>query len=287
MRTPYNTVALALLAAACSAPSASKPSSLWLDGREKSLLVVGYSTSYAWPAMLQQMLDEHSDGERVYHVLNAVVGGAPVEHWRAPEGSAFYERTVAAMLRDFFGDQPRLLGDSPPPSVAICQQSLQFTGAEVFGDFRGPVKSADDAAGIELGADAIEDMALRLHDLGLQDVIIAMHIYKHPIEPEVGNERIALARFLERGHDFAHGGPDVWSPTREAYPACFAEDGVHPDEQGMKLMAEGWYRSLAGADAREDVIERLFERAYDVEAMMLQYMAWRRESGPDPVPIYR
>ena len=28
-----------------------------LDGREKSFLIVGYSTSYAWPDMLQSMLD--------------------------------------------------------------------------------------------------------------------------------------------------------------------------------------------------------------------------------------
>ena len=29
-----------------------------LDGREKSIVVVGYSTSYAWPDILQEMLDE-------------------------------------------------------------------------------------------------------------------------------------------------------------------------------------------------------------------------------------
>ena len=46
-----------------------------LDGGEKSFLVVGYSTSYAWPDMLQEMLDRHAGGERVYHMLNAVVGG--------------------------------------------------------------------------------------------------------------------------------------------------------------------------------------------------------------------
>ena len=36
-----------------------------LDGGMKSLVVVGYSTSYVWPAMLQDMLDEHAGGEAV------------------------------------------------------------------------------------------------------------------------------------------------------------------------------------------------------------------------------
>ena len=49
-----------------------------LDGQEKSFIIIGYSTSYAWPDMLQEMLDKHSNGSRTYHVLNAVIGGSPV-----------------------------------------------------------------------------------------------------------------------------------------------------------------------------------------------------------------
>ncbi len=45
--------------------------------------------------------------------------------------------------------------------------------------------------------------------MGLEQVVIAMHIYKKPVEPEVGNERIALARLLKRGHDFISAGPDL------------------------------------------------------------------------------
>ncbi|MCZ6598673.1 MAG: hypothetical protein O7B99_13625, partial [Planctomycetota bacterium] len=63
--------ALALAAGACAAVPTDPPV---LDGEAKSFVVVGYSTSYAWPGMLQDMLDEHSEhmgGERVYHVLNA------------------------------------------------------------------------------------------------------------------------------------------------------------------------------------------------------------------------
>lgn len=52
--------------------SPSAQSHEWLDGAEKTLLINGYSTSYAWPAMLQDMLDEHSGGSRVYHVASAL-----------------------------------------------------------------------------------------------------------------------------------------------------------------------------------------------------------------------
>jgi len=242
-----------------------------LEAEPTSILVVGYSTSYAWPDMLQDMLDEHAGGTRHHHVLNAVVGGAPVEHWIADLGTRNYERTIGAMRRDFLGEEARLRGDAPPPTVAICQQSLQLTR-----DDRGPVKSEHDMVGAEMGADALEEMALRLRDEGIEDVFIAMHIYKEPVEPEVGNERIALSRLLERGHDFIHEGPDVWTPTRDNFPECFEEDRLHPNEQGMKIMAEGWYRTLAGDDAREDVIERMWKRDYDVDRMMQEYLAWRR-----------
>ena len=242
-----------------------------LDGQEKSFVIVGYSTSYAWPEMLQDMLDEHAGNHRVYHVLNAVAGGAPVEHWIAEPGDPNYKRTIGAMQSDFFGDDARLRGDAPPPSIAVCQQSLQFTM-----DLRGPVKAEHDMVGAEMGADAIEKMALRLRDLGLAQVHIAMHIYKQPVEPEVGNERIALARLLDRGHDFVHQGPDICTVTRDCYPDCFEDDGLHPNVVGTKLMAEHWYRHIAGTDAREDIVERMQDRDYEIRPMMQEYLAWRR-----------
>ena len=64
--------------------------------------------------------------------------------------------------------------------------------------------------------------------------------------------------------------------TREGYPGCFEEDGIHPNEEGMRLMAEGWYRALAGMHAKEAVVERMWARDYDVESMMRAYIAWRR-----------
>lgn len=244
-----------------------------LDGREKSILVNGYSTSYAWPDMLQEMLDEHAGGDRKYHVLNSVIGGAPVESWIAEPGTRDYERTVAAMDRDFFGEQPRLRGDAPAPTVAICQQSLQLTR-----DDRGPVKNEHDMVGAEMGADAMERLVGILKDRGVETIFIAMHIYKEPVEPEVGNERIALRRLLTRGIDGVHAGPDLWKATYERFPEAFEEDRLHPNEIGMKIMAEGWYRALAGEDAKEEVVRNLWEREYDVDAMMREYLAWRRGS---------
>jgi len=242
-----------------------------LDGVEKSFVVVGYSTSYAWPEMLQHMLDEHSGGERIYHVHNAVIGGSPVERWIQPPESPTYERTFGAMLRDFFGPEARLRGDAPEPTIAICQQSLQLTGAQ-----KGPVTAMHDKPGIAAGADALETLATMLRETGLERVYIAMHIYKEGYEPQVGNERLALWELLDRGHDFIFEGPDVWSPTLAAHPEAFTEDRLHPNERGMKIMAEAWYRAIAGVHAKQVVIDGLWEREYDINAMMRAYLAWRR-----------
>lgn len=247
-----------------------------LDGTEKSFVVVGYSTSYAWPEMLQEMLDEHAgdaEGERTYHVLNAVIGGSPVGRWIASPETDDYQETYGRMVRDFFGPDPRLRGDAPVPTVAILQHSLQRTPTP---DTRlGPVTAADDEEGIRIGADALEQLVGQLREDGIEDTFIATHIYKEGFEPEVGNERFALAALLQRGHPDIHEGPDVWSPTIAQHPAAYAEDRLHPDELGAEIMAEEWYRALAGAEAREEVVEAMYERDWDVEAMRDDYLAWR------------
>ncbi|MFQ5744500.1 MAG: hypothetical protein ACE5HV_13055 [Acidobacteriota bacterium] len=256
-----------------SATSTTNPVPAVLDGQEKSFVIVGYSTSYAWPAMLQEMLDAHSGNERLYHLLNAVVGGSPVNRWIDEPGSDNYEATYGAMLRDFFGPNARLRGDVPEPTVAICQQSLQRTPTPATR--LGPVHSVDDKEGIRTGADALERLAMQLHDDGIERVYLGMHIYKEGYEPEVGNERFALEALLARGHDFIFEGPDVWSPMLREHPAAFTEDRLHPNERGMKIMAEAWYRMLAGADARQEIIDALHARSYDVEAMIQDYRTWR------------
>jgi hypothetical protein len=272
---------------ACGTPEAELPGandgtasaerSTLLDGREKSFVVVGHATSYAWPALLQDLLDDHAGGVRVYRVLNGAVGGAPVDRWNAEPGSADFEETLGALASDFFGPDARLRGAAPEPTVALCQQSLQSTRTP-----RGPVAAPDDAEGIRIGADALGTLVARLHDLGVERVYVATHAYKPTAEPEVGLERLALDALLERGHPFVFRGPDLWTPTRDAFPGAFAEDGVHLGEAGMKIMAEAWYRTLAGPEAREDVLARMHARSYDLESIMTGYLNWRRNGGSDP-----
>jgi len=103
-----------------------------------------------------------------------------------------------------------------------------------------------------------------------------MHIYKKPVEPEVGNERIALREALNEGHAWLYPGPDVWAITRDRYPECFEEDGLHPNETGMKIMAEYWYRTLAGPEVRPKIIDHLYSRSYDINPMMRAYIQKRR-----------
>lgn len=245
-----------------------------LDGTEKSIVLVGYSTSYAWPNMLQEMLDEHSGGTRVYHLLNAVVGGSPVGRWIAAPESEDFLATYGAMRRDFFSVDARLRGEVAMPTVALLQQSLQRTPTPATR--LGPVTAADDKEGIAIGADALDQLVAQLRDDGIEQVYIAMHIYKEGFEPEVGNERLALAALLDRGHDFIFPGPDVWSRTFREHPDAFTTDRLHPNERGAKIMAEAWYRVLAGDEADQKIIDAMHSRDYDVDAMMNEYLAWRR-----------
>jgi len=276
-------VAVAAGACAQDAPPAADPVSSAeaatrvLDGSPKSLVVVGYSTSYAWPQILQEMLDAHAGGQRVYHVLNAVVGGSPVGRWIAPQRSEDYQATYGAMLRDFFGPDAALRGAAPEPTVAIVQQSLQRTPTP---ETRlGPVTSAIDRKGIEAGADALQRLVEQLKEDGVEQVHIAMHIFKEGYEPEVGNERFALDQLIRRGDPAVVAGPDVWSLTIDEHPAAFTQDRLHPNALGAKIMAEAWYRALAGSAAREEIIGEVRARSYDVDAMMDDYLAWRRTGG--------
>ncbi|MCH7546445.1 MAG: hypothetical protein IID30_08595 [Planctomycetes bacterium] len=44
----------------------------------------------------------------------------------------------------------------------------------------------------------------------------------------------------------------------------------------MKIMAEAWYRTLAGADVKQEVIDRMQAKEYDVDTMMREHRDWRR-----------
>lgn len=241
-----------------------------LDGQEKSIVVIGYSTSFVWPTMLQDMLDAHA-GERMYHILNAAVSASPVQRWIAKPQSKGYQATYGAMRRDYFGETARLREEIPAPTIALCQQSLQRTLAH-----KGPVPSLQDKRGIEIGANALEQLATRLYHDGIEKVYMATHIYKTGYEPEVGNERFALHALIQRNHPFLFEGPDLWSLTLTEYPSGFANDGVHPNERGAKVMAEAWYRTIAGEKADQSVIDEMHSRPYNVEAIKKKYRGLRQ-----------
>ncbi len=278
------TMLFGLLLAGCAVDSTPAPAPeptvaasverpVLLDGTEKSLVLVGYSTSYVWPQLVQDMLDEHAGG-RTYHLLNAAIGGSPVGRWIADPASEDYQATYGAMLTDFFGDNPRLRGEAPAATVALLQQSLQRTPTP---ETRlGPVISATDEDGIRIGADALETLVNQLRSDGIEHAIVAMHIYKEGYEPEVGNERFALDALLRRAHPFVHAGPDVWSLTIGRHPEAFTDDRLHPNALGSKLMAEAWYRSIAGDDVRQDIIDTMHAREIDDDVMMNEYLDWRR-----------
>jgi hypothetical protein len=44
----------------------------------------------------------------------------------------------------------------------------------------------------------------------------------------------------------------------------------------MRIMAEEWYRALAGPEARQEIIDAMHAREYDVDSIMREYFDWRR-----------
>src|SRR5262249_40584111 len=92
----------------------------------------------------------------------------------------------------------------------------------------------------------LEKYARLLQKDGASLVFIAMHIYKQPMEPAIGNERLALKEFMKRKPANVVEGPDVWTPTKEVYPFGFASDGC-----GGEVMAHYWFEALCKYDGRE------------------------------------
>jgi hypothetical protein len=238
-----------------------------LDGRPRSLVVVGSDTSFVWPTMLQDMLDDHAGGERLYHVHNAAAAGAPLQAWIDDDAPDGLSRPFDAMTRDYFGDDARLRAVAPEPSVALCQVSLEGVRTP-----RGPVGAADDEVGIRMGANALETLAASLHDAGVARVLLATRIHTPGAEPEAGNERLALRELVERALPYVDQGPDVWSLTIARFPDVYDADRVHPNDLGMKLIAEAWYRTLAGDHASQAVIDRMHARDYNTTEIVHDHL---------------
>jgi hypothetical protein len=206
------------------------------DGSPKPIVVNGYSTSFRWPALLQEKLDHHTGGKRLITVRRATKGGTPIAKWINVDTAAPLPPWLTIL-------RPALSGHDSPV-IVLAQQSLQWT----FGDRHTGIAGKEDHARIKKGADTLERYASLLKKDGATLVFIAMHIYKHPMEPAIGNERLALAAFLARNPKHVHAGPDVWLPTSKKYPDAFAADGLHPNDLGAEIMAQLWFESLLSYD---------------------------------------
>jgi len=207
------------------------------DGKPKVIVVNGYSTSFRWPALLQRKLDRYFDGQRVIEVKSATKAGTPIARWLnvktgQPLGS--WLNLLRPILRD----------PKQRPIIVLAQQSLQG----VFGRRQQGIRDANDSNRIQQGADALAKYVRLLKKDGAELVFVATHIYKHEMEPEIGNERFALDALIRLKIPGVERGPDVWTPTKKLYPKAFAKDHKHPNSIGAEVMAQKWFETLLKYD---------------------------------------
>lgn len=238
-------------------PSPDTPSPRLFTGEERVFVVNGYSTSRVWPDVLQRKLDRYFDGNRVISVEKALEPGTPIARWmdrETGEPREPWRETLAPAL------------DRATPVIALAQQSLQWA----YHEREAGIDGRDDTGAIEHGADVLELYANRLLEDGAAHVFIATHIYKKPMEPVIGNERLALEALLDRDPANVTAGPDVWEPTKDHWPEAFHEDEVHPNDAGAEIMAHYWFQRLLESDertvpdwSREEMETALTERSAD------------------------
>ena len=68
----------------------------------------------------------------------------------------------------------------------------------------------------------------------------------------------------------------MWKATREYWPDGYDAAGANLNEFGIKVVAEAWYRALAGSEADEEVIQELYAKDYDVAALAREARARER-----------
>lgn len=227
-----------LLLIALSTVSATETEPFKIFSGEPRLIVVqGYSTSNHWPHLLRRKLDRLFGERHEIEVRSALRGGTPIAKWMDVQTDERLKPWIERI-------QPALKSKGERPAIVLCQQSLQW----VFGERTQGIRDPDDAERIKFGADVIGSYVDHLLSDGADRIFIAMHIYKHPMEPEIGHERLALARYLARNVPQVHAGPDVWLPTRDHYPRAFDPDGLHPGSIGIEIMAQLWFETLLEHD---------------------------------------
>jgi hypothetical protein len=212
-----------------------------LDGKPKAIIVNGYSTSFQWPRVLQRKLDRYFNGQSPVKVESAVASGSPIAKWMDVTSG----QPLAPWSREL---KPRLDAAGERPTIVLCQQSLQWAyGKDRTQGIPGP----DDVERIRQGADVLEKYVRHLQQDGADLVIVAMHIYKHDMEPSIGNERLALAEALQRKIPNFESSPDVWTPSKEVFPWGFARDQHHPGDSLVEIMAQCWFETLLKHDGLE------------------------------------
>ncbi len=210
------------------------------SGEPRLLIAHGYSTSAHWWAFLQRKIDRHMGGpdKRTVEVQLCNKGGTPIAKWmdvKTGKPSPAWRQMLTPMIH---AEQRKR------PVVVLCQQSLQWA----FADRRAGIRNAGDAVRIRRGADIIGQYGKQILDDGAAAVFVAMHIYKVSMEPEIGNERLALAHLLKRNPKRIFAGPDVWTPTSKQHPLAFDRDKVHPNYIGAEIMSHYWFATLLKHD---------------------------------------
>lgn len=221
---------------ACAEDAAADKPIKILSGQPRLVVVNGYSTSFRWPKILQGKLDRFFDGKRVVEVVSATRGGTPVAKW--------IDVKTGKPLRAWSSVTNALKRKGDRPAIMLAQQSLQWA----FGARTAGIGGPKDAEHIKQGADILEKYVRLFFRDGADLVFVAMHIYKHPMEPEIGNERLALAALAKRKIPNFRAGPDVWTPTKAVYPRGFARDRVHPGDAANEIMAQLWFETLVKHD---------------------------------------
>ncbi|MCA9046652.1 MAG: hypothetical protein KDA69_20150, partial [Planctomycetaceae bacterium] len=211
---------------------APQPALDLFDGTPRTVVVNGYSTSFHWPNILQRKLNRYFEGQRVIEVKSATQGGTPIAKWMNVE--------TGEPLTPWTNKLRPLLQQKQQPTVVLAQQSLQW----VYGDRASGIRSPKDAERIQQGANALQKYTSLLLADGADAVVVSIHIYKKPMEPVVGNERLALAEFLMNQPPHVFAGPDVWEPTSKVWPQAFQADQQHPNGMGAEIMAHYWFATL-------------------------------------------
>ena len=203
------------------------------DGKPKHIVVNGYSTSFRWPGMLQRKLHRYFGGDSPVTVEKAVRERTPIAEWMDIETGE-----PKQPWRDIV--RPTLAKLNGHPLIVLSQQTLQYA----FGAESECIRGLEDEERICHGADILEMYARLLQMDGADLVIIAVHIYKHAMEPGIGNEKYALEKLMTRNLPRVERGPDLWSATKAHYPQAFAEDRQHPNIKGAEIMAHHWFEAL-------------------------------------------